>query len=193
MPHLYSLPQRIGMLPVDKYGPALFLRILQGLDPAVVRRHARMDCRIKSGNDDYWELCGRCTSPPHSRSMRPCRNSRRPCAAQHRRAGSTAGRRQDHARAARAGAGRLGTRTRGKGAAHPGVGTAAAGGARRRRAHGQNAGREGRRDGRAAGALRLESIGTHPHRGDHRRHLHSACPRRPHAGRRRRRVVRRIP
>ena len=28
------------MLPVDKYGPALFLRILQGLDPAVVRRQA---------------------------------------------------------------------------------------------------------------------------------------------------------
>ena len=110
--------------------------------------------------------------------------ARPPC----RRAGRAAGRRQDHARAA--GAAR---RALGGGQENPGAGAAPARRARRGRAHGGDAWREGRRHGRPARALRLEGVAQDPHRGGHRRHLHAADPRRSVARRRRRGAVRRIP
>ena len=52
---------------------------------------------------------------------------------------------------------------------------------------------KGRRNGRPARPLRLQGVAPDAHRGDHRRHLHPAHPRRSVARRRRGRAVRRIP
>ncbi len=105
-----------------------------------------------------------------------------------RRAGRAAGRRQDHAGAAVAD-----RRAVGGGQENPGAGAAPARRARCGRADGGDAQGKRRRNGRPAGPLRLEGVAPDAHRGDHRRDLHPAYPRRSVARRRRGCAVRRIP
>ena len=65
--------------------------------------------------------------------------------------------------------------------------------ARRRRAHGGDARRGGRRDRRLPRALRLQSVARDPHRGRHRGRVHPHDARRSRARRRRGAAVRRVP